>query len=405
MKAKRRYRIILYGLGILFLAGILTACTPREIRKALHIEKEDKAAVVEAEEQEEWEEDPGSVSAADTFYLVLKNDSTEETIQLYDYSSGQEILYCYSLETSFFDKYGNITSSGNVGNGKIVTIGGVSQDGKLTRIQVTDQVWEYTDVEKFSINEDRGIFQIADTKYNWKNNLRVFSNEEQISLSDISNHDILTVTGYGKQILSIVITTGHGTLALSNTELFEDSFLQLGSRIFSRITKNMTMELPEGTYTLAVANNGWGGTQEITISRGMVTEVDLDAIKGEGPSYGTILFDVDVDTAVISVDNKQIDDSEPVSLQYGAHTLSVTAEGYETWTRTLYVNSEEATIQISLEEEDTSPEEDTESSSESEKKSEEETKSESEKDSKQDAKEDYLQDYLSTLSSLIESMT
>ena len=55
-----------------------------------------------------------------------------------------------------------------------------------------------------------------------------------------------------------------------------------------------------------------------------------------------------VQSAKIYVDGKEIDYTSPVEITYGKHTLKVTADGYDTWTRTLYVNSKEATIQITI---------------------------------------------------------
>ena len=78
------------------------------------------------------------------------------------------------------------------------------------------------------------------------------------------------------------MTTGHGTLSLTNTTLFEGSYLQLNKDIFVLISDSMEMEIPEGSYTLKVANDGWGGTTEIEVVRGETTEVDLDTLKGEG---------------------------------------------------------------------------------------------------------------------------
>ena len=148
--------------------------------------------------------------------------------------------------------------------------------------------------------------------------------------------------------MSISVTTGHGTLQLSNTSLFEGSFLQLGDRIFAEITKDMSLDVPEGSYTLAVANNGWGDSTDIEIKRGEITKVNLNDLKGEGPKKSRILFEVDVQSAKIYVDDSEIDYTSPVEITYGKHRLKVTADGYDTWTRTLYVNSKEATIQITI---------------------------------------------------------
>ena len=344
------------------------------------------------------------------FYLVLSNDSSSEILRVYNYTNGQTYQYRYSLTTSFLDKYGNLTSPGNVPAGKLVTIGELSPEDILQRVQVSDEVWEYTNIERFSIDEERTIFQIADKKYTWKDNLFVFSNEDVVSLSDIQPEDELTVVGVDKQILAVIITTGQGTLKFANTDLFEGSYAQIGKKIFAKVTKNMSMDIPEGTYKVAVAYNGWGGSRDVVIKRGKETTIDLDEIKGEGPSYGMILFQVDVEDAQIAVDEKLIDYSKPMKLQYGEHSLMVTAEGYDVWERKLYVNSEEATIRITLKDEEEKKEttvaEDTEEVEEEEdEEKDQDTDSSDEKENTQIERDEYLKDYLSTISSLIESMS
>ena len=125
----------------------------------------------------------------------------------------------------------------------------------------------------------------------------------------------------------------------------------------------MQMEVPEGDYTLAVANDGWGGSTQISIQRGETTTVNLDELKGEGPKYSSIQFVVDVEGAQIYLDNSLIDYSQVNQVRYGNHSLTVVADGYDTWSRTLCVNSAEATIVISLTDEaDSGVTEDTSSS-------------------------------------------
>ena len=41
--------------------------------------------------------------------------------------------------------------------------------------------------------------------------------------------------------------------------------------------------MPEGVYTVAVANKGYGGSTEVEIRRGQTTVLDLEKLKGEGP--------------------------------------------------------------------------------------------------------------------------
>jgi hypothetical protein len=345
-----------------------------------------------------------ATSSRDLF-LVQSIDSTRQIIQVYRYADGLRYQYAYGLDTQFLDKYGNRVSEAQFTSGKAVYPGGVDAQGKLVTMQIADDVWEYDNVRRFSVDEDRSVFTIADTKYSYDENLLVLSDEEAVRLKDLSTSDRLTVVGRDKQILAVIVTTGHGTLQLENTALFEGSYLQLDTSVFAQITSNMKMELAEGTYTLSVANDGWGGSCTIEIRRDETTTVDLDTIKGSGPKYGTILFVIDVEGATLSIDGEECDFSSPMELRYGWHTMEVTASGYDDWSKYLYVNSEEATIVIQLSDEtdETTATVET-SDSEAESESDADTSQEettSEAASENDITDDLLEDYVSSLTEML----
>ena len=289
-----------------------------------------------------------SVKKNSDILIVSDINSANETIRVYNYSTGVQYQYYYGVTTGFFDKYGNHMSVSDIHQGDVVDISGADSDGKAKRIQKSDKVWTNDAVTNFSVDKDKSVLEIGSSSYRLGERTMIFSGSEVIDTDSITAQDKLSVVGIDKDIVSISVTTGHGTLQLSNTSLFEGSFLQLGDRIFAEITKDMSLDVPEGSYTLAVANNGWGGSTDIEIKRGETTKVNLNDLKGEGPKKSSILFEVDVQGAKIYVDGKEIDYTSPVEITYGKHTLKVTADGYDTWTRTLYVNSKEATIQITI---------------------------------------------------------
>lgn len=336
-------------------------------------------------------------------YLLVQWNTEEKKLRLYRYSTGMEYEYRYGESTLFRDKFGDYANESVFIPGSIVHLGGIDSEGNLIRVQMAKEVWTYEDISRYSINENRGIFEIVDTRYQWKEDIYVFSNEQRITLGDISDGDKISVIGYGKTILSVAITESYGTLELSNTDLFEGGLLQLGTKVYKKITENMTLDVPEGTYILSVANNGWGDSKEITISRGEITSVDLDTLKGEGPSYCKAYFKIDVPEAILSIDGKEVDHYMLQKIVYGKHKITVEAEGYDTWSRYLYVNSGEATIEIELEEEE---EETSESTSEENTESEEnEEDSQSESEKREEEKEEALEEYYTTLTDMIGSMT
>lgn len=301
------------------------------------------------------EENGKSVKKSSDILIVSDINSANETIRVYNYSTGVQYQYYYGLTTGFFDKYGNHMSVSDIHQGDVVDISGADSDGKAKRIQKSDKVWTNDAVTNFSVDKNKSVLEIGNSSYRLGERTMIFSGSDVIDTDSLTAQDKLAVVGIDKDIVSISVTTGHGTLQLSNTSLFEGSFLQLGDRIFAEITKDMSLDVPEGCYTLAVANNGWGGSTDIEIKRGETTKVNLNDLKGEGPKKSSILFEVDVQGAKIYVDGSEIDYTSPVEITYGKHTLKVTADGYDTWTRTLYVNSKEATVQITINDNKDSP--------------------------------------------------
>ena len=101
---------------------------------------------------------------------------------------------------------------------------------------------------------------------------------------------------------------------------------------------------------MTVANNGYGGSREITVERDKTTSLNLDELKGEGPKICKVVFDVGVEGALLFIDGKKADYSAPVELSYGMHSIVVEAEGFDAITQKLVVNSPSAEIEIALSE-------------------------------------------------------
>ena len=387
MKKKRSLDKKWYIVGLFLVVMLLSGCKNEDSGK------QEEPPIIGTED----------IKVEDTLYLITEHDTVEETLTLYNYKTGYEYEYNYTFSTVFKDKYGKLKTKSSFAPGKVVTMKEPDAQGDLTELQLSDKVWEYEDVRRFSIDEAKGVFTIAEVNYSILEGVMVFSDGKEIGLGDVSQNDILSVVGVDKKILSVVVTTGHGALSLLNTELFEGSLMQLNNDRFYEVTKNMKLEIPEGTYTLTVANNGWGGSCEITVLRGETTQVDLDSIKGEGKKSGLITFAVTPFDATVYLDNEEIDISKPVKITYGTHTLAVEAEGYEDWKKYLSVNSEKATLVITLTEE--GKVEETESESQESESTEETQSTETEKDtqSESEKRQEELDDLQETINDIIEN--
>ena len=293
-------------------------------------------------------------------FLILEHNTTDHTMTLYSYETGEEYHHQYNFSTVFYDKYGKNEPKEFFTVGRAIELDAKDEEGYLTGVHISDEVWEQKDIIRFSMNTEKGIFTIGDVNYSIQNKVEVFSNEEKIELTDLGKEDVLSVVGLGNRLLSIVVTRGHGTLKLVNTKMFDDSLFNFGDRIYEKVSEGVSIEVPEGTYSLTIAKDGWGSTAEVTIVRGEVTEIDLDTIKGEGPKTGLVTFKINVEDAKVSVDYKEVTYSEAIELVYGTHVLEISATGYTTWKGKIMVGSENSVIEIELEEDAEHPVESTE---------------------------------------------
>ena len=306
----------------------------------------DKEASDGAPGDEELSDGAEAVQTDSDIYIVINIDTKKRTIGLGMPGSLRTVQYGYTKATQILDDHGQYMSAARLQPGRAVVLGELDNEATLTRIQLAQETWYQENITRFSIDPSIGMLIIGDTKYRYNEYLRVFSGDQEISLAQISENDVLSVQGLEKQILSVQVTTGHGTIALENTELFEGGWISLGTKIYAKVTPNMTLEVPEGTYQLSVANDGYGDTGTIEVERSQVTTVDLNEYKGEGPKLSQVTFEVYVEDALLYINGESVDYSEPVELRYGVYRLTVIAAGFETWERQLVIHSAEATIQI-----------------------------------------------------------
>ena len=284
-------------------------------------------------------------ASLNNLYMIQNMNMAEESITLYNLSNNETLQYRYGLMTQFLDAKGKTSSWSNFTSGRVVKIGNDQTKTILSKVQLSDKVWEQTGIKNYKVNTEDEMLTIGQTKYHLLDSTKVFSGENLSDPTLIGANDILTVVGQEKNILSVNITTGHGTIELMNTSKFDNSMIEIGTKVITNISgEGMKIEVAEGNYRLTVANNGYGGSMDVTVNRDQTTVVDLSQLEGEGPKKCTITFTSTVENAKIYLDNQEVSVGESITVNYGRHSLKVVADGYDTWNKTLIVNSESAEI-------------------------------------------------------------
>lgn len=165
---------------------------------------------------------------------------------------------------------------------------------------------------------------------------------------DLNPSDVLTFLGIGSQVLTVRVDKGHGYLRLENDENFVGGWIEIGQTKIQRITDDMLVLVPEGSYQVNISNKGGGGVKSVVIRRNEETVLDIGDLEIPEPQYGMVLFSMNPSTAQLYIDGSPVDPSEPIRLEYGLHQLIARAEGYQSITQYIRVGQESAGINVML---------------------------------------------------------
>jgi len=245
-------------------------------------------------------------------------------------------------------KSGNAMTISQLPIGQVVDLYYVDGSQKLIKLQVSDDAWENTMGQNLLVDSDEKIITFAGEKYSYDDNIAVLSGNAFIGVDEIIESDEVTIRGFGKKIVSIVVDRGHGFLVLKDTADFEGGVVEIGSYITKVIESGMVIAVPEGTYKFAVSNKGIGGEGEITVGRNDTIPVSLLKYKNTIDRYGLVRFIINPNTAKLVIDGKEVDYTKEIELSYGTHKFSVTADNYAEYTGSFTVDSTYTTIGVDM---------------------------------------------------------
>ena len=325
-----------FCIAVFLSLGLLTGCSLNRPSKTQQ-QKTTEAAESEAEEPE-YEEEPALLSFIDT---------KERKIGLRLLGSTEEKICSYNENTLFCDKYDGLSTLASFQPGEIVNyrlFGGK----RLEAMKISNGIERIDRLKKYEIDEERGIFSFEGANYKLDPTVPVYLGDENVTLKGIDEGDELRVCLRDKDVCSMRITTGYGTIVLKNTEVFDGGYLNMDNSTFLVVSPGMEIETVEGKHEITVANDGYGDSILVNVLRNEAVAVDLSALKGEGPKFCELTITVLQPEAEVLLDGARQDVSSPLSVRYGTHRLTVRLEGYDPWSRTLVANSKTASIEIDL---------------------------------------------------------
>lgn len=291
---------------------------------------------------------PESYDSADTAILVDQN-AKENTLTFLNLELGRRYTLSMDGTTRMYDKYGQSMSLDQFSVGDIVDITFLKSKKHLTTMGMSASAWSYPDVSNYELNMIRKELLIGENVYQLTENTQFLSENRSIEMMDLNPSDVLSFQGIDSQVLSVRVDKGHGYLRLVNDENFVGGWIEIGQTQIQRITEDMLLTVPEGSYQVNISNKGGGGIKTVVINRNEETCLDIGDLVVPEPQTGMVLFALSPSNTELYIDGEKADTSGPVTLEYGIHQLIARAEGYHTITRYLSVAQESGGLDITLE--------------------------------------------------------
>ncbi len=301
----------------------------------------------------------GSYDSADTAVVVAK-DEEASTLTFLNLTTGRQYTLTYDGTTYARNKYGETITMSKISLGDIVDVTFLKSKKKLASVQQSASAWVYSGVDNYNLVGINKTATIASGTYSLSDEAVVFSDGKRADVSDIVSQDVLTISGIGHEIYSIVVEKGHGYLKLTNDDALVGGWIEVGSKVIRRITENMLLVVPEGSYQVALSNGNVSCTKDVVIDRNKEVILDVGDLEIEENKTGFVLFSVDPSTATVKVDGTEIDISQEVELSYGIHQVKLSASGYTSMTKYIQVGAAYASLHFEMEEAEDGEESDTE---------------------------------------------
>ena len=269
---------------------------------------------------------------------------------------GEEQKLVYTGATKFFDGYGVQLTAAQLGIGDLYRftidtkeewISNACEAVDRRERPVNTDAWEKTGIDYMVIGADRISFR--DQNYRYSKDVCVMNNGRQITLSDLQpTVDIVTVRGVGQVIYEIVVTKGHGYIALENYEDFMGGTIAIGNTRVDKVSGKATYLVREGTYMVTVERGEYSGTEEITVVRDTTTTFDVFDY-GSGPiEKGWLSINIEPLGANLYIDGKETLYTDGVELEYGTYDFEFSEGGYISYKATVLIDQPKQSLSVFL---------------------------------------------------------
>lgn len=285
------------------------------------------------------------VSEAAEYFCGVVVSVSDDRFEITNTESGKTAFYTIDSTAEIIRTDGRKTVYSSIVRGDIINIGLSEDTGEVVKVEYTDDVWEKKNFADVEVDTSAGTISNGVTSYEYDKNTLFIYNGDFIKDEDLNKEDVVTLKGVGDTVWTVTVEKYHGFIELQNTDRVENLSVTVdGEKIKF---ENNRAAVSSGVHSLGISGDNIDTLNvDIHVPAGEVYSVDMASVQEK---TGVLTLNVNVDNCIIVVDGKQVGKDTPVVLSMGSYPISVSAEGYKTYSGTVDINEPLVEVDINME--------------------------------------------------------
>lgn len=277
--------------------------------------------------------------------VILK--AARSQMDVIDIENDKEYIIFIDDQTVLKDEYGNPIIISEFSEGDIAELSINSNSSKALSVKKSSnpEVWERKSISNAKIDTSGKTMEIGYETFKISDDTVI--TPLGVSLSSITNNDVLTVAGYKDKVWKIDVLKQHGTLVIENKSKIKDGTIEIGYEVYRSLDDTDKIQVLEGNYSVIVKGENIDPyISDISIKSGQTHTLDLNNVPVKS---GILILRVnDQDYRLFVNDVQESNSSEPITLDYGVYNLRVEKDGYVSWTGSVNINQPTVNVTANL---------------------------------------------------------
>ena len=166
----------------------------------------------------------GKYDSAD-LAAIRRVDSENRTITFRNHATGKSYTLSYDNTSMMYSQRGTAISARLLEQGQVVKVFFLKSTKHITSLTVSADAWTIDSTRDHNLVRGDGTAKIKGDIYKIDNKTLVIAEDKLALAEDILSTDSIKVSGVGRDIYSVIVTSGHGYVSLSSDTVEDQSLV------------------------------------------------------------------------------------------------------------------------------------------------------------------------------------